>query len=252
MNLVSRRISIHRLTSTSSRRWQDRYSSKFVGGPLMFLVVPKLNELSHFDLNLLTRSRRSALGPLDRFFDRLHLDKPVARDQFLRLRKRPIDDGLLSVGRNIDPRARRTRIQARRINQNSRCRLLLVVFHHRIDRFLARHLAGFGVLRRFQDQHEFHFHLSRLSLVGRWNFNWPHSYIESAIQKSTCRRKYFRLGHFFCFCISFESSMCLLSPSLGAKSSISKNRRTSISVSCPGCGDGARFAHSSASSGDFT
>src|ERR1700729_2612408 len=131
MNLVSRRISIHRLTSTSSRRWQDRYSSKFVGGPLMFLVVPKLNELSHFDLNLLTRSRRSALRPLDRFFDRLHLDKPVARDQLLRFRERPVNHRLLSVGRNVDARTRGTRIQTRSIKKYAGRRLLLVVLHHR-------------------------------------------------------------------------------------------------------------------------
>src|ERR1700733_9276079 len=133
----------------------------------MFLVVPKLDELSHFDLNLLTRSRRSALRPLDCFFDRLHLDKPVARDQLLRFREWPVNHCLLSVGRNVDARARRTRIQARSIKKYAGRRLLLVVLHHRIDRFLARHLAGFGVLRRFQDQHEFHLHLSRLSLIRR-------------------------------------------------------------------------------------
>src|SRR6202012_4128597 len=72
------------------------------------------------------------------------------------------------------------------------------------------------------------------------------------LQNRHAVENFLRLCHFFCFCISFESSMCLLSPSLGAKSSISKNRRTSIFVSCPGCGYGARFAHSSASSGDFT
>jgi hypothetical protein len=49
--------------------------------------------------------------------------------------------------------------------------------------------------------------------------------------KIDSRPEFVRLSYLFCFCISLESSMCLLSPSLGGKSSISKNWRNSISVS---------------------
>src|ERR1700757_1065677 len=83
----------------------------------------ELNKLSYFDFGLLVRTvrrQRRSLRPLDRFFERLHLDKPVAGDQFLRLGEWSIDPRFFSAGRESDSRAFGTGVQTRRIDQNSR------------------------------------------------------------------------------------------------------------------------------------
>src|SRR5580704_2173204 len=71
--------------------------------------VFQLEKLPQLDLAVLVRTvrRRSSLGPLDRFFPRLHLNDPVPRDQFLRLRERTVDDGTFPA-RKLDARALRT------------------------------------------------------------------------------------------------------------------------------------------------
>src|SRR5260370_33587062 len=99
--------------------------------------------LSYFDFGLLVGRGRRSLRPLDRFLQRLHLKNPVAADQLLRFGEWSTDPRFLSADRESDSRAFGTGVQTRRIDQNSRFGLLLVVLHRRGDRFLARHLAGF-------------------------------------------------------------------------------------------------------------
>ncbi len=59
------------------------------------------NKLSHFDIGLLVRTVRRhlrPLRPLDRFFECLHLDNPVAGDQLLRFGEWSIDHRFLAAG----------------------------------------------------------------------------------------------------------------------------------------------------------
>src|SRR5262245_44283233 len=73
--------------------------------------VVQLEQLANLDLafgSLAVGSGR-ALRPFDRLLLRLHLDQPVAGDQFLRLGEGPVDDGALPSG-ELDARALRARL----------------------------------------------------------------------------------------------------------------------------------------------
>jgi hypothetical protein len=61
----------------------------------------KRNKLPHFNIGLLVRTvrgHRGSLHPLDRFFERVHLDNLVASDQLLRFGEWSIDHRFLSAG----------------------------------------------------------------------------------------------------------------------------------------------------------
>ena len=57
---------------------------------------------------------RAAEEPLDRLLFRLRLDHPEAGDELFRLGEGAVDHRPLAVGPDLDPRALRARLQARR------------------------------------------------------------------------------------------------------------------------------------------
>src|SRR5579862_8548 len=80
------------------------------GRSLLHLLreVLHLHHLPHLDDFI--RASRTTLRPLDRLLARLHLDHPIASDNLLRFRKRPIGDRRLPVLERY-PRPRRKRMQ---------------------------------------------------------------------------------------------------------------------------------------------
>src|SRR5262245_13947768 len=90
-----------------------------------------LEHLPDLDLSPGARHRvRAALGPVDRFLLRADLPEPEARDQVLRLRERPLDDGP-PVARDAHARALARRLQPLAREENAGLRQLVVVFAHR-------------------------------------------------------------------------------------------------------------------------
>src|SRR5580658_1418447 len=102
---------------------------------------------------------RRALEPLDRLLHRLHVPDPIARDELLGLRERPV------VHRALRPRESyalgfRRRREAIACQHHARLHELLVEFHHLRDELPARHLSGFGVFVSGYEHHDSHWFCS--------------------------------------------------------------------------------------------
>src|SRR5207248_3015240 len=96
--------------------------------------------------------------PLDRLFLRLDLPQPVAGDELLRLGEWAVDHRALAA-REPHACALAARMQPFAREQDAGFGKLLVVFAHRLQQFPARHLAGLGILRRLDHDHESHGYL---------------------------------------------------------------------------------------------
>src|SRR5262249_12997739 len=112
-----------------------------------------LVDRADLDLRLGRHGVGAALHPLHRLLHRLHVPKPVARDQLLGLGERTVGDGTALPG-ELDPLAVPARLQALADEHDARLHELLVEGAH-----LAEHLlvAGIelrlGLLRRLHDHH---------------------------------------------------------------------------------------------------
>src|SRR5258707_1868540 len=102
---------------------------RLFGGFLDLLrKVLQLLHAPHFDPAVLAGA---AGGPLDRLLRRARLDQPVAADDLLGLRERPVGDGRLAAGVEADRRSVAGRVQAVEAEQHARLAQLLVVRVHR-------------------------------------------------------------------------------------------------------------------------
>ena len=88
----------------------------------------QLEELPYFDFAFLPIDRRigKASSPFERLFSRLHPDERVSGDEFLRLRKRPVNDGALPSG-ILDPPPLRAGLKTRIWNDSQSAFLSLSV-----------------------------------------------------------------------------------------------------------------------------
>jgi hypothetical protein len=82
--------------------------------------------------------------PIHGLLHRLHLEDPIARDQLLRLVKRPINDGAASPGELHTPPLS-AREKPREIDKHSGLFELIVVPAHRGEQVLARHCTRFRI-----------------------------------------------------------------------------------------------------------
>src|SRR6266851_3789615 len=116
-----------------------------------------LEELANLDLAFIayTVEDRYALGPLDRFFPRVHLDDPVPSDQLLGLGERPVDHHLRS-SRKLDARCLRTGLESGELDQYAGLSQILRIVSDRGNDILAGSLPRFTVPAGFNDQHELH------------------------------------------------------------------------------------------------
>src|SRR6266851_1916718 len=185
-----------------------------------------------------------------RFFSRWKFQDPEASDNLLGFGERPIDRFDFSAGK---PHARPScsRFQCSTATKCAGFSGFFVELIHRVEEFLGWLHRVFGVL---DQHHESHFHFSFL-------FSAESEMICCGFDRFKIRSTSTSNGHaenrqakedYFCDSSCLPSSLWRSIASLGAKSSSSKNLRTSISQSWPGWGEGARLAHSMASSRDFT
>src|SRR5262249_26745850 len=107
--------------------------------------ILQLEQLAYLDLGLPAAAiglEGNALGPFDGLFLRLHLNQPIAGDQFLRLDEGAVDHGTLP-SRELDARALRARLEPRGVEQRAGFHQLLVVLSHSGQELLAWHNARF-------------------------------------------------------------------------------------------------------------
>src|SRR6185436_3812515 len=120
-------------------------------------VLAKIGRLEDLtDLDLRPAAEWRALEPLDRLFSRFHLPEPEACNQLLGLREWPVDHRLLAVLLEAHASALRARLEPFAREHDARLHQLLVEVAHLGELFLRRQLAGFGLLRRFDYDHESH------------------------------------------------------------------------------------------------
>src|SRR5881409_1350528 len=101
-----------------------------------------VHHLADLDLRLAVwgKSVRSALHPLDRFFQRFHLNDREARNELFRLGERTIDDSAL-VTAELHARTLRARGEPLGGEEDASLYELFVVLAHRGERFWLRENA---------------------------------------------------------------------------------------------------------------
>src|SRR5262249_7283190 len=117
--------------------------------------VFRRKHLADLDLGLPCMRIGAALHPIDRLLERGNLPDPEAGDELLGLGEGAVRDDALAPGK-LDAGAFGAWLQALAGEHDAGLHQLLVEFAHGRQQFLARHLAGFGVLRGFDQDHELH------------------------------------------------------------------------------------------------
>ena len=125
-----------------------------LGGELVAEVLG-LEHRPDLDHAVIAVGVRDPLDPLDRLVERLDLPQPVARQQLLGLGERAVDH-LALAARERDADALRARMQPLAGEHHARLDQLLVELGHLREELLARHLAGFALLVRLDQDHDAH------------------------------------------------------------------------------------------------